>query len=82
MKGTFKQILALAVVTAITPAIPAVANSGLIKVTVAPDTPYRQKTAAAAPAGTFQIASVKMETPAASPNSVAIPYHMVRPHWR
>ena len=85
MKSTVKQMLAIVAAVALAPAIPTLANAGIIKVTVARDTPYRQPAAppvASTSSGAkFQIAPVKMETSASNVPSAA-PKVLPHPHWR
>jgi len=77
---------AAVVAAVIAPAIPTMANSGLIKVTVARDTPYRQRAElpVASSSGTkFQIAPVKMQTSVPASNVAASASRPVpRPRWR
>ena len=88
MKGITKQTLAALAAMAIIPVMPAMANAGLCKVTVAQDTPYRQiggKTVAVKSLSSekFQIAPVKMQNAApAAATPAPAPTANVRPHWR
>jgi hypothetical protein len=85
MKTIVKQTLALAALLLMVPATPTLANSGLMKVTVAPDSPYRQTAYQAAKAESrtkFEIAPVKLEVAAKDHTVAEAPRSIVHPHWR
>jgi hypothetical protein len=86
MKSTTNRIFAAVAAAVIAPAITTMANSGLLKVTVANDTPYRQRAElpVASSSGTkFQIAPVKMQTTSPATNAAAsVSRPVPRPHWR
>jgi hypothetical protein len=86
MKSTTKIIFAIVAAVALMPAVSAMANSGLMKVTVAPDSPYRQKAPlpVASVSGTkFQIAVVKTATTVSKPKPAALVSQPVaHPRWR
>ena len=80
-----KSIRILGVVAAVllVPALSTMANSGMIKRTVAPDSPYRQtaKPATNASGVKFQVAAVKTQDNTAA-KAKATSTRDVRPHWR
>jgi lipopolysaccharide/colanic/teichoic acid biosynthesis glycosyltransferase len=86
MKSTTKSIFAIVAAAVLMPAVSTMANSGLIKVTQASDTPYRQKAqlpVASAAGSKFQIAAVKTATNASAPNSAAsVSQPVTHPRWR
>jgi hypothetical protein len=65
------------------PAFSATASSGITKVTVAQDSPYRQKAKPVATASgvKFQVAAVKSQTDTAAKAKTA-PTNVAHPHWR
>jgi hypothetical protein len=77
------KILGAMAAILLVPALSTMANSGIIKVTVAPDSPYRQtaKPAATASGVKFQVAAVKTQNNAAAKEK-ATSTRGVRPHWR
>jgi hypothetical protein len=86
MKNAAKFLGTLAAILTAT-AIPALANSGAIKVTVASDTPYQAPPpVAAASTPKFQVAPIKMQNPSApaanTTTSAPTTVVYVHPHWR
>jgi hypothetical protein len=79
-----RKSLAIAAAALLAAALPTMANSGLIKVTVSADTPYRhvQMPVASTSGAKFQIAPIKTATDAYVTNVGAPVAHVVRPHWR
>jgi hypothetical protein len=77
------KILGAMAAVLLAPAFSTMANSGIIKVTVAQDSPYRltAKPAATASGVKFQVAAVKTQADTAAKDK-ASSTRAVRPHWR
>jgi hypothetical protein len=77
------KILGAIAAVLLVPAFSTLANSGIIKVTVAQDSPYRQtaKPVATASGVKFQVAAVKTQTDTAAKVKTTSTRN-VHPHWR